>query len=53
MPWFLLIQITLLGLWYTVAPELPAWLVFLPTALAAVYGTVAVVILLVAVAANK
>lgn len=37
------LQVVLLVLWYTVAPELPAWLVFLPAICSGVLLVVAVI----------
>lgn len=53
MPWLLIIQVVLLVVWYTVAPELPAWLVFIPTMMSAVYLAIMTGAFLVAIAASK
>lgn len=38
MPLLLIVQIVLLGVWYTLAPELPTWLVLLPAMMMAAVG---------------
>ena len=51
-PFFLIIQVGLLIGWYTVAPGLPWWLVFLPAFAWGIAWTIFALVLLVALLAG-